>query len=148
MKDEFISVVSHELRTPLTSIRGSLGLLAGGLLGPISSRATRMVDLAVSNTDRLIRLISDILDIERIESGRAPMDRHWTDVRDLVLRSIEAIRAVADEAGVKIVADAEPILLRADPDRVQQTLTNLLGNAIKFSPSGSQVDVRAVRQAD
>src|SRR5262249_42015374 len=94
------------------------------------------------------RLINDILDIERIESGRAPMDRHWTDARDLVLRSVAAIRSVADAANVKVVTDAEPILLRADPDRVQQTLTNLLGNAIKFSPRGSQIDVRAVRRAD
>jgi PAS domain S-box-containing protein len=146
MKDEFISVVSHELRTPLTSIRGSLGLLAAGLLGPISERATRMVEVAVSNTDRLIRLINDILDIERIETGHAPMDKHWTDARDLVLRSVESIRSMADAAQLRVLADAEPILLRADPDRLQQTLTNLLGNAIKFSPPGSSIDVRARRQ--
>ncbi len=148
MKDEFISIVSHELRTPLTSIRGSLGLLSAGLLGPISDRASRMVEVAVTNTDRLIRLINDILDIERIESGHAPMDKHWTDARDLVLRSVESIRAVADEAGLQVLADAEPILLRADPDRLQQTLTNLLGNAIKFSPPGAAIDVRARREGD
>ncbi|HEY3063481.1 MAG TPA: PAS domain S-box protein [Chloroflexota bacterium] len=148
LKDEFISVVSHELRTPLTSIRGSLGLLSAGLLGPISDRATRMVEVAVSNTDRLIRLINDILDIERIESGRVTMDKHWTDARDLVLRSIESIRAVADAARVEVEADVEPILLRADPDRVQQTLTNLIGNSIKFSPAGSTIAVRGRRAAD
>ena len=147
MKDEFISIVSHELRTPLTSIRGSLGLLAAGLLGPISERATRMVDIAVTNTDRLVRLINDILDIERIESGRVVMDKQWTDARDLVLRSIDAVRGTVEEARVSVVPDVEPILLRADPDRVQQTLTNLIGNAIKFSPTDSVIDVRARRTA-
>lgn len=145
MKDEFVAIVSHELRTPLTSIRGSLGLLAAGLLGPISDRATRMVEVAVSNTDRLVRLINDILDIERMDSGRETMDRQWTNARDLVARSVEAIRGVADAAHVEVIADADPIQLRADPDRLLQTLTNLVGNAIKFSEAGSTVEVRVTR---
>ena len=75
MKDEFLSVVSHELRTPLTSVRGSLGLLGSGVAGELSSQAIRMVDIAVDNTDRLIRLINDILDVERMVSGRVPLER-------------------------------------------------------------------------
>ena len=81
LKDEFTSVVSHELRTPLTSIRGSLGLLAGGALGQIPEQGQRMLDIAVANTDRLVRLINDILDIERMESGRVEMARRECDVK-------------------------------------------------------------------
>jgi len=143
MKDEFIAVVSHELRTPLTSIRGSLGLLAAGLMGPLSDRAQHMLDVALSNTERLIRLINDILDIERIESGRAPMEPRPLDARDLVLRCIEGLQAVADAAQVRLVEHAAPVRLLADPDRMLQTLTNLVSNAIKFSPPGQVVEIGA-----
>ena len=82
MKDEFLSVVSHELRTPLTAIRGSLGLLAGGMLGTLEERGQRMLEIAAQNTDRLVRLINDLLDIEKIESGRPPWRRSgWTSRR-------------------------------------------------------------------
>jgi PAS domain S-box-containing protein len=146
MKDEFISVVSHELRTPLTSIRGSLGLMAAGVLGPLPERGGRMIDLALSNTDRLIRLVSDILDIERIESGRVEMDVRSEDARELVQRSIENIASVADAAGVQLVSRAESIQLQVDSDRIHQTLTNLLSNAIKFSDRGSEVAVDVRRE--
>jgi len=146
MKDEFVSVVSHELRTPLTSIRGSLGLLAAGLLGPVPERANRMVEVALNNTDRLIRLVSDILDIERIESGKVAMELRLEDARELVQRSVESINNVAEAAGVKLVSEAESIPLMVDPDRVLQTLTNLLSNAIKFSEPGREVAVEVRRQ--
>jgi PAS domain S-box-containing protein len=143
MKNEFISIASHELRTPLTSIRGSLGLVASGLLGSIPERADHMVKMAITNSDRLIRLINDILDIERIESGRSTMEIRSTELEDLVANSIESITAAADAAQVSITSDVQPLTVEVDPDRIQQTLVNLIGNAIKFSPAGSTVAVSA-----
>jgi PAS domain S-box-containing protein len=147
MKDDFISVVSHELRTPLTSIRGSLGLLAGGLLDLRSDQARRMIDLAVSNSDRLIRLINDILDVERMASGHVVMDLEAVDVRGIVQRSIESVQALAESASIRLDGQAEAGEIQADPDRLMQALTNLIGNAIKFSPEGSTVLVQARGQA-
>lgn len=139
MKDEFVSVVSHELRTPLTSIRGALGLLAGGLLGPVSERGQRMLDIAVANTDRLVRLINDILDIERMESGRVVMNKRACQLADLVAQAVEVMRPMAEHAGVTLVPAPFAARLWADPDRLLQVFTNLLSNAIKFSPAGSEV---------
>src|SRR5205823_11464791 len=85
LKGEFVSTVSHELRTPLTSIRGALGLLGSGLLGPIAGKGQRMLEIAVSNTDRLVRLINDILDLERIESGRVELTRGLVEDRKSVV---------------------------------------------------------------
>ena len=92
IKDEFVSVVSHELRTPLTSIRGALGLLASGVLHVNPEKAQRMLDIAVNNTDRLIRLINDILDIERIESGKVAMNKQACDAASLMSQAIEVVR--------------------------------------------------------
>ena len=140
-KDEFTSVVSHELRTPLTSIRGSLGLLESGVLGPLPEKGQRMVEIAVENTDRLVRLINDILDIERIDSGEIDMHRQPCNAPELIERAIQGVAQVAAEAQVRLVADARPAALVADPDRVLQTLTNLISNAVKFSPPDSCVCV-------
>ncbi|MEK6373296.1 MAG: PAS domain S-box protein [Acidobacteriota bacterium] len=140
MKDEFVSVVSHELRTPLTSIRGALGLLAAGRLGEIPEKGKRMLDIAVSNTDRLVRLINDILDIERMESGKA-LTLQPCDAGILMAQAIEMIRPVAEKAGVTLRWEACDAPLLADPDRLLQTFTNLLGNAVKFSPAGEVVSL-------
>ncbi len=145
-KDEFTSVVSHELRTPLTSIRGSLGLLAGGMLGPLPEKGQRMVEIAVQNTDRLVRLINDILDIERIDSGQIDMQPEPSDARELIARATEALASFAARAEVTLVADAAPARLSADPDRIIQTLTNLISNAVKFSPPGGSVRVSSERR--
>ena len=102
MKDEFVSVVSHELRTPLTSIRGALGLLAAGRLGDIPAKGKRMLDIAVSNTDRLVRLINDILDIERMESGKITLTRQLCDAYQLMSQAIELIRPIAEKAEVTL----------------------------------------------
>ncbi|WP_254564284.1 PAS domain S-box protein [Oscillatoria sp. HE19RPO] len=139
MKDEFISVVSHELRTPLTSIRGSLGLLANGLLESYPEKAGRMLQIAVSNTDRLVRLINDILDLERIQSGKVTMVEQYCNAADLTISAADAMRTMADKAGVTICVNPIPVQLWADPDRIFQVLTNLLSNALKFSPEGGQV---------
>jgi CheY-like chemotaxis protein len=148
MKAEFVSTVSHELRTPLTSIRGSLGLLSGGVLGPINPSAEQMLKIAVTNTDRLIRLINDILDIERLESGRASLTRRVCDVPELLALTLESVRGVAEQAKVSLAVSANEERIEADPDRVIQTLTNLLGNAIKFSTPGSTVWLEVVRADD
>jgi hypothetical protein len=139
MKDEFISMVSHELRTPLTSIRGALGLLASGLLTTQPERSKRMLEIAVSNTDRLVRLINDILDIERIESGKVTMAKQTCDAANLMIQAADAMRPMAEKAGVTLSVSHLWVRLWADPDRIIQTLTNLLSNAIKFSTEGSTI---------
>jgi PAS domain S-box-containing protein len=143
IKDEFVSVVGHELRTPLTSIRGSLGLMAGGVFGELDEQGRRMLDIAVSNTDRLVRLINDILDIDRIEAGRVTMQKVRCRSDELVAQAIESMRGQADTAGVRMLGNADPVVMRADPDRVLQTLTNLISNAVKFSPRGEEVRITA-----
>ncbi|BAS10554.1 sensor protein kinase WalK [Arthrobacter sp. Hiyo4] len=138
-KDEFVSVVGHELRTPLTSIHGALGLLRAGLLGSLNERGRQMVEIAAHNTDRLVRLINDILDIERLNSGKVALELRECDIAVLAERTREVMRAMAETAGVFLVLDVESAEVWADPDRIEQTLTNLVSNAIKFSPAGAQV---------
>ena len=146
VKDELLSVVGHELRTPLTSIRGSLGLIAGGKAGELSPEADRMISIAITNTDRLARLINDILDIERIESGHVQMSRQICAVKGLTELAIETLMAQADAAGVKLVGETIEATLWADPDRILQALINLISNAIKFSPRDTTVTVSVVRE--
>jgi Amt family ammonium transporter len=148
MKEEFLSVVSHELRTPLTSIRGSLGLLAGGLAAGLPEKGQRMLDIAVRNTDRLARLINDILDIERIKSGRVRMERAACDAGELMQQAAEAMLGTAEQAGVRIVIEPLAARVWADPDRMVQTLDNLISNAIKFSPHGATVRLSAEQQGE
>jgi PAS domain S-box-containing protein len=143
MKDEFVSVVSHELRTPLTSIHGSLGMLASGLLSADSERGQRLLQIAVDSTDRLMRLINDILDIERIESGKVTMSKQTCNVADLFQQAVEVMQPMADKFTARLVAHPIPQRLWADPDRIIQTLTNLLSNAIKFSPPEGMVELAA-----
>ncbi len=139
LKDEFVSVVSHELRTPLTSLRGSLGLLGSGRLN--QHQARRMLEVAVQNTDRLVRLINDILDVERIGSGQAAMEMRPTPVSALVDQAVAAVRGLAEKSRTRITATVGRLQVRADADRIVQVLVNLLSNAIKFSPEGSRVRV-------
>lgn len=146
MKNEFLSVVSHELRTPLTSIRGSLGLLAGGQLGELSPRATSMARIALESSERLTRLINDILDLERIESGTRPMELAATDARTLVEAATAEMDAMARGADVRLEVGETSGEVLVDADRIVQTLTNLLNNAIKFSAAGGRVVVDAALQ--
>ena len=141
MKNEFISVVSHELRTPLTSIRGSLGLLAGGPLRKDPDRADRMLNIALKNTERLVRLINDILDIEKIESGKIALDIQPLDSADLVIQSAATMQAMAETNRVHLEVRPAHGTVYADRDRMLQTLTNLLSNAIKFSKPDSRVSI-------
>jgi len=144
LKSEFVSTVSHELRTPLTSIRGALGLLSSGLLGPIAKKAQRMLEIAVNNTDRLIRLINDILDLERIDSGKVELVRAPVTANAVMVQAADGLQSMADEAGVRLVVEPATATLWGDSDRIIQTLTNLLGNAIKFSPRDTTVTLSGV----
>ncbi|MBF1988146.1 ATP-binding protein [Fischerella thermalis] len=139
MKDEFVSVVSHELRTPLTSIRSALGLLARGSLNNQPEKSQRMLEIAFDNTNRLVRLINDILDIERINSGKVTMHKQICNVTDLMIQAVDEMRAMAEKAEIHLELTPASVQLWADPDRIIQTITNLLSNAIKFSPPGSTV---------
>jgi DNA-binding response OmpR family regulator/nitrogen-specific signal transduction histidine kinase len=143
LKDDFVSTVSHELRTPLTSIAGSLALMVGGVAGPLPDPMLRLLTIAHKNSERLVRLINDILDIEKIESGKVVFDIRRLDAQAFVEQAIEANRAFADSFGVSV--RLEPVLVPcdvlADADRLVQVVTNLLSNAAKFSPVGTEVVV-------
>jgi PAS domain S-box-containing protein len=141
LKDEFISTVSHELRTPLTSIRGALGLLSSGMLGEVNEKASNLIRIALTNSDRLVRLINDILDLERIQSGREPLAFRAVQLAQIVRQAIDGMAPVADAAGVQLIHDTTQVEIFADPDRLLQVITNLLSNAVKFSPPNSTISV-------
>ena len=149
LKDDFVATVSHELRTPLTSIAGSLGLLAntGERLAP---QAARLVQIALASSERLVRLINGILDIEKIESGNLPFDMRRIRLYPLVAQTIESMRGFAAAYSVQISLDPEcqDCEVRADPDRLAQVVTNLLANAIRFSPSDQEVVVTIRKATD
>src|SRR4051794_40913875 len=126
-------------------MRGALGLLGGGLAGDLTLRGKRMVEIAATNCDRLVRLINDILDIERFDSGRVELQRAVIEGETLIRQAAEVMQPMADRAGVTLRVDAEAGPLNVDPDRITQVITNLLSNAFKFSPAGATVTVRAER---
>ena len=141
LKDEFVSTVSHELRTPLTSISGSLGLLAEQWAGELPKSAARLLAIAHTNSQRLVRLINDILDIEKLESSRVVFNLSQVDLGSLAAHAIEENGGFAESYGVHVRLDTAPADsdVNADPDRLAQVVTNLLSNAIKFSPAGGEV---------
>lgn len=143
LKDEFISVVSHELRTPLTAIRGSLGVLEAGIFNDRPERARKMLRIALNNSDRLVRLVNDILDLERLESGKTQLVMETCNLADLMQQSVDTVQSIAHQA--LITLDFTPLALEVlvAPDAIVQTLTNLLGNAIKFSVAGGTVWLKA-----
>jgi PAS domain S-box-containing protein len=143
MKDEFVGVISHELRTPLTSIRGALGLMAGGAVGALPPKAQRMADVALNSCERLVRLVNDILDVEKLSAGKLELDLELLPVGVLVDDALEEMRAMAQQAGVTLTAHHSDAVVFADRDRIAQTLANLLSNAVKFSPEGGVVTVSA-----
>jgi len=146
MKDEFVSVVSHELRTPLTSIKGAAGLLVSGVTGALPPKAGEMAQIALANADRLGRLVDDILDLQRIESGRITLDKRMCDIADLMKESLDSVNLVAEHEGITIAMSYSHASIRADRERLVQALVNLLGNAVKFSPRGGQIEFAAERK--
>ena len=148
MKSEFVSVTSHEMRTPLTSIHGVLKLMATGHLGKFTDRGQEMIQIAVRNTDRLVRLINDVLDLERMESGREIIEPAQSTSADLISQAVNVTKEMAQQHQIIIETEPNSIDLSVDCDRILQTLTNLLSNAIKFSPSGSKVWISAKKQGN
>ena len=147
LKKEFVATVSHELRTPLTSICGALGLLASGVTGELPERTKTMVDIALDNSDRLVRLINDLLDIEKIESETLAFEFAALELMPLLEAALAANHAYAGQFGVSFVLDQHVpgVMVHADADRLMQVLANILSNAAKFSPSNSLVHVAASR---
>jgi signal transduction histidine kinase/DNA-binding response OmpR family regulator len=150
LKSEFVSTVSHELRTPLTSIRASLGLIAGGVAGEVSPEVRELLDIAYNNSERLVLLVNDILDMEKIESGRLEFRRERLPARRILEQAVEANRAYGAQFGVSFAltpptgpnADIDTdSAVYADGGRIQQVLANLLSNAAKFSPRDGMVEV-------
>ncbi len=143
LKDEFVATISHELRTPLTSISGSLGLLMSKSMAPLPTPAARLVEIAHRSCQRLVRLVGDILDNQKMEYGLLVFNFSRVDLRSLVELTIEASRGVAESHGVRIrLEDGDSVSdVRADSDRLIQVVTNLLSNAIKFTPTDSEVTV-------
>jgi PAS domain S-box-containing protein len=145
MKDEFISTVSHELRTPLTSLRAALGLITGGSLDSRPQKLKQMLEIAAGNTDRLVRLVNDILELERIGSGKAELHSTMCSADDLFRRVAILQQTDASKVQIRITFNSHGVNVWADPDRILQTLTNLVSNAIKFSPPGTEIHLRSRR---
>lgn len=146
MKREFLATVSHELRTPLTSIRGSLDLLGAGVLGALGPQAQEVVSIAHRNTTRLIGLINDLLDLDRLDVGKLEIHPETVEVDHLVLTAVESVRAFAEQSGVAVEVSRLAATVVADSDRMVQVLVNLLSNAVKFSNRGSAIQIDALRQ--
>ncbi len=145
-KSEFVSIASHELRTPLTSIKGSLGLLSNEIVGELDPDSKEMVMVAEQETDRLVRLINDMLDLAKIESRSLTLKTEWTPLSGLLKKTKQGLKGFASAAHVKIhVAEKTetPCDVKIDADRIQQVLTNLISNAIKYSPDHGIVSVQS-----
>lgn len=143
MKSEFVSTVSHELRTPLTSISGALGLLAGGIAGPMPEQATRLLEIAMQNSHRLTLLINDLLDMDKLAEGGLPIESEVQPLMPIVELAISENQAYAAKFGVRLtlVESAGEALVDVDGLRLMQVMSNLTSNSCKFAPTGSSVDV-------
>jgi signal transduction histidine kinase len=143
MKDEFVATVSHELRTPLTAISASLALLADGMAGELPPDAQGLVDVANASSKRLVRLVGDVLDLQKLDAGAMVFERKVQPLLPLAEGAVAAMQSFADQAGIALACVAAPgaegARVDVDGDRLAQVLTNLLSNAIKFSGPGSTV---------
>lgn len=145
LKKEFISIVSHELRTPLTAIRGALGLLDAGIYDKKPDRMKEMLHIASSQSDRLVRLVNDILDLERLESGKSKLVLQPCNAALPIEQSVDVMRSQAEQNQISLSVTLLDLEIYADLDAIVQTLTNLLSNAIKFSHPGSTIWIAAER---
>jgi signal transduction histidine kinase len=144
--NEFYSVISHELRTPLTSIRGALGLIQGGVVGWGTDMSKEMVNVAIESSDRLIRLINDILDIKKIEAGQIKLSRVAVDCTTPMKAAKEVLDGMAKHVGCEVTyKPADKLTVIGDEDKLTQVLVNLVSNAIKFSGEGKHVSIYADR---
>lgn len=150
MKSEFISVASHELRTPMTSIKGSLELLLGGYAGEMPHEANELLEISLTAVDRLIRLVNDVLDIAKIESGKMEFHLAHLNVAECIEKSLRSIRSLAEAHHVSFQTEQPENIpsVFADRDRLEQIITNLLSNALKYSPANSVVHIRTSSRND
>lgn len=143
-KEEFISVVSHELRTPLTAIKGSMGLILLGTTGPVSEETKKMVDVSERNCERLIRIVNDLLDAQKIAAGKLDIDQAPVEIVSVLMQALEAHTGYAEQLGVTLRFQSQAsdsLWIEGDEARLLQVMANLLSNATKFSPQGGQVTV-------
>jgi two-component system sensor histidine kinase VicK len=143
MKEEFISTVSHELRTPLTSLRAALGLVYAGTLDKRPEKQHQMIEMAIGNCDRLVRLVNDILDFEKVEKGKLPFFRHPVEATDLLRRAADIAYSAASQGHITLRVDSQPAEVLADEERILQVLNELVANAIKFSPPETTIRLAA-----
>ena len=148
MKNRFVSIVSHEIRTPLTSLAGSLDLLDAGVLGELPTRAADLISVARLSTARLVRLVNDVLDLDRLTSERVSLSPSWQSVDDLLVETVRTMQPLAAEHHVRLVAESSEEKVFADHDRIIQVLLNLVQNAVKFAPPSSMIVVSARRDGD
>ena len=149
LKDEFVAVVSHELRTPLTAIIGSLGLLRTGAVGEVSPQVEEFLSIMDQGAKRLLALVNDLLDIQKLESGAIFFENRPVPIAALLGEAVDAHRGYAALLGVRLRLDAvAQVVVEADPDRLMQVLANLISNAAKFSPRGAEVTLAATQVAD
>jgi signal transduction histidine kinase len=143
MKSDFISIASHELRTPMTSIKGGIDLVLKGRTGEISTETAELLEVARTACDRMIRLINDLLDLSKIEAGQIGLKLESLDLRVVAERSLHSLRPLANNDCIRLtlLVPEELPTINADPDRMEQVITNLVSNAIKFSPANSEVIV-------
>ncbi|HEY5898130.1 MAG TPA: ATP-binding protein [Burkholderiales bacterium] len=148
VRSEFTSTLSHELRTPLTSILGSLQLMRTGILGDLSKDMDEMTEIAEKNSKRLLDLINEVLDIEKIESGRMSLTPEPVALDELLREAVQLNQGFADRFSVKLAIAGEltPVTVRADRKRLMQVVTNLLSNAAKFSPPNGAVEISVARR--
>jgi signal transduction histidine kinase len=146
MKEEFFATLSHELRSPITSVREAAHLLADGVPGPLGPKQTRLVDIIRRSTDRLLRLVNQILDVSRLRAGLLPLERAPVDLERLVARAVDELRPQADEGGVALERErvGARFTVMGDEDRLVQVMVNLLANAVRFTPAGGRVIVRVL----
>lgn len=148
MKDELVSVVSHELRTPLTSIHGSLKLISGTMKDALPKQGGKLLEMASRNTERLIRLVNDLLDLERLRAGRFEMEPSPVGTKALAVDAVQSLQGFAHSHDVKVAVEGEDVTIMADGHRVHQALVNLISNAVKFSPQGGKVRVATEMDPD
>jgi len=146
-KDDFVTMIHHEVRTPLTAVRGAIGLLGGGVAGELDARARDLVDIALRNSERMERLVDDLLASRNLDSGRMDFHIEEVELAPLVDQAIEAISAYGEKFEVRFELEntATDAKVKVDPDRLIQVITNVLSNAVRFSSAGDVVGVGVTR---
>src|SRR5262249_34468764 len=142
-KSRFLAVAAHELRTPMTAAKTAVSLLQAGMMGSVSEQQKEVLGIIHQNVDRLVRLVNDLLDLARIEAGKVELHPQEFDMSALLQQCADLMRAEAGRRKIAIQVEAPPTSWHGDPDRLQQVLLNLLGNAVKFTPEGAHVTLAA-----